>query len=82
MRLLGIAAGLIFGVPMLITLCLQVYAGIVVAGVASDVHTAMKEADDAGKNPPAGAYKVENIKADRNYMVDSEPEDYTPLRDR
>lgn len=25
---------------------------------------------------------VEGIKADRNYMIDSEPEDYTPLRDR
>jgi hypothetical protein len=65
MRVLGIAAGLIFGVPMLITLCLQVYAGIVVAGVASDVNTAMKEAEDAGKNPPAGVYKVGNIKAER-----------------
>lgn len=26
--------------------------------------------------------QVENIKADRNYMVDSDPEDYTPHRDR
>jgi len=26
--------------------------------------------------------QVENIRADRNYMVDSEPDDYTPIRDR
>jgi hypothetical protein len=26
--------------------------------------------------------QVENIRADRNYMVDSEPDDYTPNRDR
>ncbi|GAA1479073.1 hypothetical protein GCM10009623_35190 [Nocardioides aestuarii] len=26
--------------------------------------------------------QVENIKADPNYMVDGEPDDYTPIRDR
>lgn len=66
MRILLIAIGAFIGLPMVVTLGLQLYAAIVVAGVASDVNAAVVETERAADQPPSGKYKVENVKADRS----------------
>ena len=65
MRALAIIGGVIFGVPALVGIGVQLYAAIVVANVAYDVNKSIAEIE-ALDQVPTGKYQVENVEGDRS----------------